>query len=1840
MYTYKDRELTKEQVDKLAAEKGVEVDVFLTNNPDIQIQEAVVETTEPEGKTTATETDTSVDAIEVSGTESPLDPGSSGFTEEGEIILSGEEVEEGVVALEPVALEEVVVTGEKKKEKKLEEGYGLDNYLYESFKKGDAYLGESLVSLPGTLFSLAALVSDPVNRALGLPETDVKKFEESIGTRPIIESLIEEQRGLGEKLDVYEKSKNIKGGAYDNFSKGNFSDGFIKLGRGLGESAPISISMMMGGAAGATRLKMISTATPVLAGPELKTQREENPNQSEVENVMKAFSIAGAESFFEGIGSGTLGKVYKDIIFKQGKEKGAETFRTGLISMYETALKKYGVPVSFLGGGIEEVATNTTQNIINGKNAFEGNAEAFTQGVGGGALYGSPINLAKGVNAIKSAISETKVNSILKSSNFELRDVQAAFDPKEFTTEAQVELVKDENTYNVLDSKLKRSVDNGDITNEQADAVRINFRETQGAVNQIKPLKLSTKDQAKAVQLMKEKKQLSNQIKQVGEANLTVEQSDRIKEIDQDLKGIGSKAVTQEVEKVKKAAESIKDLDVQEFASTEETEAFLNEQDQDPKASGQQGFIIQNPKTGKQTIVINREIADREIAVAAPSHEFLHALLFSTVKNSPETQIALGNSLKEYISSIDANKVKDSNFAKRLEQYKSDPDAVQAEEVLTLFSDAIRTEDIKFNETVFTKIGDVVRKALQALGVKVKFNNGKDVYNFIKDYNKSLESTGLTKAQIKAAEGITGKLVADKVKTDEQTIKESRIVSPQATALKDVLSNEELVESIKSPTTEDKFSVAQAIVEKNWPVISKQIDFTPAQQDTAKEVVEEQILGVFQGSGQGKYSPRNTGLFNAFDPSVAQVNTYLGKTIGSRKPEIDLAIKERAGVTGEDLSKAEGITVTESTPAQVDTKKIKPSSLLPSDVVSKVKKEVKEKLKDVPTDKLTFKKLGNLAPEIIAEAIGIPVKKLTDATANLSKSDASAIQRFISQKPETLIKLLPEGAVLEAATQKLMGTSTGVPKSLLDAFYTKQDRTTDPSGLYPFKLNSNLNRANFLEAFGIVDGKKAKDFSPRSAEAQRLKGIASLFGRLVTNEIARTEGDLSLETAKDVAAGKSRLMFSRSAGSQKNVNANVEKQGQTVIKPNIEGVKDYTDFLVNGLTKVFGKNANLFIVPSNIAGAGNSAVGKRKTSGALGRGFLFINDINKTRDFIKETKEALEKGEIGEVRTLRNTINALENLKAISESDLKAIRQAISNQTIKNIDGNLANRDLHKKGVSSIINKFADLYNLDKKNIRGLAALIYHQNANSSFGRKMAPVLGLEEGVKPGSKSWEEHVYQFGNFANRTLQAVTSKDKKIIDGWIGWVNDNYYQEVTGKDTQGIVDSNYETNRFNNEALEKWKAKSEEHPYLFEKLNEAFKTGDFSNVPPADIRKYNEYFTLNPNNRSIDGVSDAVKYNVEVPKKLQSIAEVYEKQGELIYKQFIGEITAKEAQKQINEFVKIAPTVIKASKSNNDKSAFKYSETPTNKVTINTAARTDKALDNARDLNAPVKKIRVFDFDDTLAQTKSDVLYTMPDGTEGKLNAEQFASDGSTLLSEGAVFDFSEFNKVTEGKKGPLFKVAQTIAAKRGTEDVFVLTARAPESQLAIYEFLKSQGLDIPLKNITGLGNSTGEAKARWIVDKAADGYNDFYFADDAPQNVKAVKDALSVIDVKSKTQQAKIKFSKSLDLNKDFNDIIENKTGIGSDKTYSRVKAEVAGASKGKFNFFIPPSAEDFVGLLYSTLGEGSTGDAQMAWYKAHLLNPFARAMENLANDRANMMQDFRGLKKSLGLYLKTYVKK
>jgi len=310
--------------------------------------------------------------------------------------------------------------------------------------------------------------------------------------------------------------------------------------------------------------------------------------------------------------------------------------------------------------------------------------------------------------------------------------------------------------------------------------------------------------------------------------------------------------------------------------------------------------------------------------------------------------------------------------------------------------------------------------------------------------------------------------------------------------------------------------------------------------------------------------------------------------------------------------------------------------------------------------------------------------------------------------------------------------------------------------------------------------------------------------------------------------------------------------------------------------------------------------------------------------------------------------------------------------------------------------------------------------------------------------------------------------------------------------------------------------------------------------------------------------------------------------------------------------------------------IQFDEAPSMNQVLQKAKIIDDALKIARNVNAPIKKIRVFDFDDTLATSNNIVIATSPDGTTTELNAEEFAEKGADLKNQGYTMDFSDFNRVTDGGRGPLFKVAEKIRNARGNEDLFVLTARAPESQGAIYDFLKSQGLEFKKENIVGLGNSTGEAKANWIISKAAEGYNDFYFADDAIQNVNAVRKALDVIDVKSQVQQAKMKFAKNIDV--DFNKIIEQKTGIAAEKEFSEAKAQVRGANKNKFQFFIPYSAEDFQGLIYPLLSKGTLGDAQMAWFKTHLSDPYARAMENLSQDRLNLMNDFKTLKKKLNV--------
>ena len=270
----------------------------------------------------------------------------------------------------------------------------------------------------------------------------------------------------------------------------------------------------------------------------------------------------------------------------------------------------------------------------------------------------------------------------------------------------------------------------------------------------------------------------------------------------------------------------------------------------------------------------------------------------------------------------------------------------------------------------------------------------------------------------------------------------------------------------------------------------------------------------------------------------------------------------------------------------------------------------------------------------------------------------------------------------------------------------------------------------------------------------------------------------------------------------------------------------------------------------------------------------------------------------------------------------------------------------------------------------------------------------------------------------------------------------------------------------------------------------------------------------------------------------------------------------------------------------------------------------------------------FDFDETLIDKGKNFIVAKKDNEEIRVSSAEWPIKGPELDQQGYSFDFSDFVNIRGGVDGPLLQKMRNQIKKFGPKNIFVLTARPPESATAIHGWLKSKGINIPQENITGLGNSTGEAKASWMLEKFTEGYNDMYFVDDALPNVRAVKNVLDQLDIKSKVVQTRLKFS--LDMNKTFNDILEQVKGIESIKRFSEAKAKKRGEGKGRFRFFVPPSHEDFVGLLYNFIGKGSQGNKHRDFFEKTLVKPLNKAFRDLNMAKQSIANDYRNLIKQM----------
>lgn len=70
-------------------------------------------------------------------------------------------------------------------------------------------------------------------------------------------------------------------------------------------------------------------------------------------------------------------------------------------------------------------------------------------------------------------------------------------------------------------------------------------------------------------------------------------------------------------------------------------------------------------------------------------------------------------------------------------------------------SDGITKGDITFNEGVFSKIMNFIQEILRKLGINKEFKNGRQVYNFMKDYQASIKKGTISSRALNLADGGT-----------------------------------------------------------------------------------------------------------------------------------------------------------------------------------------------------------------------------------------------------------------------------------------------------------------------------------------------------------------------------------------------------------------------------------------------------------------------------------------------------------------------------------------------------------------------------------------------------------------------------------------------------------------------------------------------------------------------------------------------------------------------------------------------------------------------------------------------------------------------------------------------------------------------------------------------------------------------------------------------------------------------------------------------------------------------------------------------------------------------------
>ena len=1247
------------------------------------------------------------------------------------------------------------------------------------------------------------------------------------------------------------------------------------------------------------------------------------------------------------------------------------------------------------------------------------------------------------------------------------------------------------------------------------------------------------------------------------------------------------------------------------------------------------------------------------------SHELLHVLFAKAFGIDQNAFVPMANALVNYIAK--ENPRLGANIKAYIDaSYETSTEGIKAEELIVLVSELISTGELKYNESFFKKVGIMITTALNnVLGIPqinmaqgVKLNSGKDVYDFLGSYGKSFSSGELSPEFKQAIEiGVSGKLlkgagtteaggrtslsksveeriddlydawnaqeISDKQFEDQlKVLEEEEANGPsekQIVAKKEIVKKEPTGDKVKSRGN------LQNLLDTKYEgdpkkLASEGLRKTPSggvTNDFSRSVIGKELGGTVETITRRLYDPiaadakRGVTRDEYKDALIQSAALLINNEFNPEKQTLDKFISSRLNLRANALAYELGIEGATKGGIKKDVEEQK--ALMAEETSIEVKE--KPKYKNALESKV-------FAPEVLESA----TKKIISVVRTLK----SRIDAPISLN-RTVTPLISEirdeiGKQLDIDVKTAMGgkKDNQLQNWLLDnKQYVLENMTTtwlmgkDGQGGMPIAIQKQIDGkwTNFPEWVGkkIDREKTTTDQAGRTSGAELVRRLPNVNNNIsdsqFLDQIIGPDGNplrgrkeslakaVAEETAFDIInedLANGGIIFEALSANQQRQGVEIAENFAIDFERQADrGNVKFSKELKLKLAERLGKDVNNKVVVNKIVEMiqdiikptiykRNKALRAKEISlrDELGNDLyeeLYDEYLSPIADALEtvRTAEAGKRGNIAEEEVIRT-------LKNVNNKDFKVISVKAAGTGSDAIDVKFAYKglDINFEVKSS-------------KNDR-ITSLNVHNYANK---KKLNTSRSLNQKNKKGLLDQIEKNEKFSSFVKKALEGGAT----ITENGSLEVDQKLLNELTPGDNT-----------------------------LYKKT---LISGNDLNIPMELVADINNRKGIN-----YIGFGDiGIFYIGGNPLKLKVPAL----EGKLYSKAFLhagklkvnGKITLTlKVYTQLttatsNELVEKSKASIYSPESWNTL----FNSIPDNRIeylkninNVKTNAANIEAIVNSSKLSKTPKGISVFDFDDTVGITKSNVLYTMPDGSKGKLNAEEFAKEGASMLEAGAVFDFSEFSKVVDGKPGPMVEKMKKMIDKFGPENFFILTARPANAAGPIHEFLSSIGIDIPLENITGLGSSLAQSKADWMTAKAAEGYNDFYFSDDAIQNVDAVKNALAVLDVKSKIQQAKIKFSKTIST--EFNKIIEENKGMEHYKVFSDIVARRRGKSKNKYDFYVPPSAADFELLLYNFLGKGERGEEQQRFFNEALLKPYANGNDLMDAARQSIKKDYKAL--------------